>query len=359
MSSPESVRKFFGKNFYKACDPLSPTWTNLKRGHVLLTGGTGFFGSWLLRLFDWANCELGCDIRVDILTRDPAAFLRRRPEFKDLSFLRLITGNILDFDYPTTTYTHIIHAATEASVQLNNENPFLMVDTITQGTRRILEFARLTGVQKILFTSSGAVYGKQPSSMTHIEEGFAGAPVVQDVRSAYGEGKRMAEFYCSVYHHKYQLDVKIARCFAFAGPYLPWDSHFAFGNFIRDSLHTGTIQIAGDGTPRRSYLYGADLAYWLLSVLTVGESGFPFHVGSEDEHSIYAIAEEIADTVAHMGYKKPTINVAQRPTPDCPVERYVPKTEESRRRLGVKETFNLRESIQQTLLWHQLQKERI
>lgn len=357
MPSSDPLRKFFGQNFEKACNPLSPTWNDLKQAQLLVTGGTGFFGSWLLRLFDWANEALGCQLRVTILSRDPEAFLRRRPEFKELPFLTLIKGNILDFDYPKDRFTHIIHAATDASEQLNQNNPSLMMQTITEGTRRILEFARLTGIEKVLFVSSGAVYGKQPASLTHVPEGFAGAPSGQDTRSAYGEGKQRAELCCSDYGQKHQINVKIARCFAFAGPYLPWDAHFAFGNFIRDSLLKDAIQIEGDGTPLRSYLYGADLAFWLLSILTQGERGFPFHVGSEDAHSILDLAQGIADTVADMGYKKPEIQVAKKAHPDQLVERYVPKTEETRRRLGLKENFSLRESIEQTLLWQKLQKE--
>ena len=82
----------------------------------------------------------------------------------------------------------------------------------------MLEFARTHGVRRFLFTSSGAVYGKQPPELTHIPEDYAGAPATTDTASAYGQAKRVSEFMCAMYGRVYGFDATIARLFAFVGP---------------------------------------------------------------------------------------------------------------------------------------------
>jgi nucleoside-diphosphate-sugar epimerase len=271
-------------------------WESFRGKSIFLTGGTGFFGKWLLESFIYVNEKLGLNSRLTTLTRDPESFIQEFPIYNDYSkTVKFVKGDILSFDFNLEDkIQYIIHAATAASESLNKENPLLMMDTITVGTRRVLDFAKTQPIESFLFISSGAIYGKQPSNISHIKEDDSFKIDINDYKSAYAEGKRIAELYCSTYFEKLGLPVKIARCFAFVGPYLPLDTHFAIGNFINNVLKNEDIVIKGDGSTIRSYMYASDLMVWLWIILSKGEINQPYNVGSNKSFSIKQLAEKIS-----------------------------------------------------------------
>jgi len=207
-------------------------WEELRGERIFITGGTGFFGRWLLESFMWANEKLDLGASALVLTRNLEAFRRKAPHLAGNPAIKFQVGDVCALEPPDGRFSHVIHAATESSTNLNETDPLRMFDAIVSGTRCALELARHCGARQFLLTSSGAVYDKQPPELTHIPENYAGGPDTTDPNSAYGEGKRAAEMLCTLYARQYGFEVKIARCFAFVGPYLPLDVHFAIGNFI-------------------------------------------------------------------------------------------------------------------------------
>lgn len=316
----------------------------LKDARIFITGGTGFFGTWLLEAIAAANARLNTKIDAVVLSRNPAAFADRSPHLAQNKAFFWHTGDVRNFAPPSGSFDHIIHGATAASAALNSQSPKEMFSTIVHGTEHILEFALKAKVENHLFISSGAVYGKQPPDLSLISEIYNGGPDPTNVGSAYAEGKRAAELLCAATP---EINTKIARCFAFIGPHLPLNAHFAAGNFIRDVLLGTDIIIQGDGRPVRSYLYAADLAIWLIAILTRGKKYHPYNVGSAVPVSIM----ELANLVVKKASEKIAVR-ALSPEGKSHPERYVPDTSRASNELGLKLYVPLEESIVRTLQWH-------
>jgi len=322
-------------------------WRELRGQRVFLTGGTGFFGKWLVESFCWANDRLQLDARLLVLSRNPQAFSRAMPHLAGRPDLEFLVGDVRDFEFPTVDCSHVIHAATPSTGLPETGEELYLADMILAGALRVLEFARECGAKKLLFTSSGAVYGRQPADVSHVAEDYAGAPDTTDPRTTYGHGKRTAEHFCALYGAATDIEIKIARCFAFVGPHLSQDAHFAIGNFIRDGLRGGPIVIQGDGTPLRSYLYAADLAVWLWTILMRGASLRPYNVGSDQALTIADLAHRVAAAFA----RPPEVIVKQQPVPGAAPLRYVPSTERARGELGLAVGIGLEDAIRRTVRW--------
>jgi len=325
-------------------DNSQDIWQELRGQRLFITGGTGFFGCWLLESFIWANEQFDLNASALVLTRNLDFFRSKAPHLTRNSAIQFQIGDVKNFEFPQGNFTFIIHAATEASAKLNAESPLLMFDTIIEGTKRTLEFAKFCKAKKFLLTSSGAVYGTQPSEMTHIPESYLGVPDIMCPDVAYAEGKRVAEMLCILYAQQEAIEIKIARCFAFVGPYLPLDTHFAIGNFIRDGLKGGPIIIKGDGTSYRSYLYAADLALWLWKILFKGKVAYPYNVGSDADLSI----ADLAEVAASVFTPKVEVIIMKKAISDQKVTRYVPSITRALSDLQLKPLISLRESIIRT-----------
>jgi len=206
---------------------------------LFLTGGTGFFGRWLTETFDYANRRLSLRARRLTLSRRGLP----RPDYWQ--------GDVRSFPFPPGRFRFLIHAALDAAD----------LTTSTEGTRHVARFTAQAGVDRWLFTSSGAAF--------HPDTPLGAAKV---------EAERAAR------------TAVIARCYSFIGPYLPLDRTFAAGNFLLDKLARRPIRVQGDGSAVRSYLYAAELAVHLWTLLFTGIPGEVYEVGSRDPVSIAQLA---------------------------------------------------------------------
>ena len=297
---------------------------------IFITGGTGFFGKsmldYRLRHHDWQWAQ----VEWIILSRAPERFAKAYPQLANQAGISFVGGDVRDFAFPQGPFDAIIHAATSAVTTLSDEE---MTSVILDGVRHVVDFAKAAECRTILFTSSGAVYGSRTESAA---ESDACNP-----STAYGKGKLAAEQMLV----DSGLIVKIARCFAFVGPYLNRKIHYAIGNFIQNCLDGQPIIINGDGTPLRSYLYADDLVEWLFAILDRGGPGRHYNVGSDHAPSIL----ELADRVRRVLGTRNEIIVKGKAEPGVKPSVYVPEIGRAQGELELSVSVSLDEAIRRTV----------
>ena len=324
-------------------------WEGARGKRLFVTGGTGFFGAWLVEAFAHANDTLQLGAELVVLTRDPDAANQRLPHMRSLRGVSLHRGDVRSFTHPDGHFDVVVHGAAESSQQAHVGDDRHMFETIVDGTRETLALARNAGADTYVLLSSGAVYGRQPATISHVTEDYSGGPDISAASSAYAEAKRAAEVMTAIEAERTGVSVRVARCFAFVGPHLPLDAHFAIGNFIGDAMAGRPIRIRGDGTATRSYLYMADLAIWIWTLALSRSARGPYNVGSEEALSILDTARAVAESCAPNA----AIEVAGTSPAASALHRYVPSTRRAREQLGLGQTIDVRDAIRRTVQWHQ------
>jgi len=325
----------------------------LRNETVLITGGTGFFGTWLAEMISRLNDvhKFGC--RLVLMARRPNLFHEKAPHLAkrpDIVLVSQDTCRLMELP-PETSY--VIHAAASPDSRLHASDPLQTIDTIVNGTNSVLAAAtRLPALKKIMLVSSGLVYGAQPWEMPAIPESFMGSIDCSAAISAYVEAKRVSETIAAAYRSQHRLPITTVRPFAFIGPYQLMDRPWAINNFIRDGLRGGPIRILGDGTSVRSYMYPGDMAFWLLRILVDGVTGRSYNLGSPAGITLKELAEKVAACFPKsidIECRFLTNEVARR-------SRLVPDISLAGQELGLSITVDLMTAIRRTILWNQTVK---
>lgn len=327
----------FDEDFHRLRD--KGEWGGLDRRSLLLTGGTGFFGLWMVEFVDWLRRSQRVETTLYLLTRDHGRVVSRHPIYRDRPWIRFLDGDIRAFEAPSGRIDYIIHGATDTSAEAGR-NAFEMFDVIYQGTRRTLEVAKQRQCRRLLLISSGAVYGVA-SMAEKFSETRLSAPDVMSASCAYGEGKRVSEA-LGTFAASDALEVVTARCFAFVGAGLPLGGHFAIGNFIRNALENQEILLNSTGKSQRSYLYAADLAVWLMTLLLKGRPGRSYNVGSDQMVDVYSTACLVRDELS----PDLPVRIADKATDSA--NSYYPDIDRARAELGLDAWTPLNMAIRRT-----------
>jgi dTDP-glucose 4,6-dehydratase len=317
--------------------------------NLLVIGGSGFFGKSILDayrrglLVPW-----GID-RIEVVARKASNLAQSNPE--------LVFKNVFlhDLDITSSTYLpaadYVIHAAASTDAKNYLSRPDEERKNIQLGTLNFCTLAeQFLKKSKVLYVSSGAVYGQQPSGIRSVDESFdlQDSSTLNLGKRDYAAAKRDGES-CIQELGKKGFDVSIARCFAFVGLYLPRDQHFAIGNFIEDGLQGRSINVKAQYSVYRSYLYADDLILWLMTIINKAGSSCPIvNVGSDEAILMGDLAKKVAK---HFGVNAnvPIISSEE-------IDRYVPAISKALD-IGCKKPLSLEVAICLTI--HNLRKFRI
>ena len=259
---------------------------------IMITGSTGFVGRSLLESALWYN-EMttgeGCHLLLPV---------RNRSKLSGILAGRTQGVEIISWDKegsfdPNPEFDMLIHAASPSDPRSYLFDPFLMTADTLKLTECVVRAAKKTEAEKMLYISSGAVYGPQPNGMASISEDYLGGPDVATPLSCYGEAKRCSEVLCL---HSGVPSIS-ARLFSFVGPYQDLRSSFAVPNFINSGLHGKDIVVKGDGSQVRGYCYASDLCCALWKLLLGDTKHIIYNVGSDRfQIDIMHLARLIADS---------------------------------------------------------------
>ncbi len=244
---------------------------------ILVSGGSGFFGKWILQTFLFLNKTKNTNIKITSITRDKT----KLPIFLIDDNIFWIEQDIINPININADFDYILHLATDTDK--NRYDYARFIQEIITGTQNILDLSNEN--TKILLTSSGAVYGQMPDYP--VTEDYQGKIDITNPNSFYGEGKRISEML--LLNHKIKKTGNIARCFAFYGEYI--SQKYAISSFIEKAKNNEDI-IINSPNAVRSYMHASDLIIWLLVIIESNDSAI-YNVGSDESVTMLELSEKI------------------------------------------------------------------
>ena len=305
---------------------------------LLLIGGSGFFGKSFLDAHRRGLLRPWSIRRIIVVARSASSLRRDHPNLVNADVTLLDADVASALSMPGADF--VVHAASTTDARRYAEDP--------KGERAnilgaIENYARIAAQvhrsSRIVFASSGAVYGQQPPDLAELPEDFTpgDASELAPYKRDYAEAKRLSEARIAELGAK-GIRTSIARCFAFVGPYLPRDQHFAIGNFLADGLAGRPVTVAARKAVYRSYMHADDLVRWLMTIAAAASPASPlYNVGSDEALTVGEVAGVVASRFG--------VAAEVPPITDPAVDRYVPSISRARRELGLDLTFDLKSAV--------------
>jgi nucleoside-diphosphate-sugar epimerase len=349
------------------CEVLAADFSRRAGRSLLITGGAGFLGYYLVQSVLGFNQGMDSRQRIDLTVWDNfargvppwLAGLAATPSFtlSDHNVAGPLPAGMGHFDY-------IVHAAGIASPTYYRQHPLETIDANVQGLRVLLDYCRRQascgrGVEGFLFFSSSEIYGDPPPDQIPTREDYRGNVSCTGPRACYDESKRFGETLCVTFASQYGVPVKIVRPFNNYGPGLKLGDRRVVPDFARDVLAGRPVTLLCDGSPRRTFCYVADAVAGYYQALVRGRAGEAYNIGvAGPEVSMLELAEAMARVAGELfGYQG---QVVQRTSPEAAYlvdnpQRRCPDIGKARRELDYSPRVGLEEGLRRTLLWYRQQ----
>lgn len=302
---------------------------------LLVIGGSGFFGKSILDAHGRGLLSPWEIERIIVAARQADTLRHEYPDLITDSVEMISTDIGTAADLPYADY--VIHAASSTDARRYVSAPADERANILQAIDNYCRLAaRVHRSSKIVYASSGAVYGQVPPHIDQVAEDFDPGDVSELIayKRDYAEAKRTAEQRMASLGEEHGISVSVARCFAFVGAYLPRDQHFAIGNFLADGLAGRPVTVNARKPVYRSYMHADDLVRWLMTLADGADTTCGiYNVGSNEAFTVGDVARKVAE---RFGVRA---DVPEFETAD--VDRYIPSITRAQDRLGLTLTLDL------------------
>ncbi len=346
------------------CDTLHEEFEKLSGKSLLITGGAGFLGYYLVQAPLYWNETRDPSHPIHVVVYDN--YMRGVPEWlselEENRMLQLVKHDITE-PLPETEseFNFIIHAASIASPIFYREHPLETMDANVNGLRYLLEYARNrvesgNPVEGFLNFSTSEIYGDPDPANIPTPETYRGNVSCTGPRACYDESKRYGETLCVTFAQQYGVNVKMARPFNNYGPGLKITDKRVIPDFVRDILNGRDIVMHSDGSPSRTFCYIADAITGYFKILVNGRPGEAYNIGvSEPEITMAELAEKlVAIAREQIGY---TGRVIHKPSSD---ENYLvdnpnrrcPIIDKARKELGYNPGIAFEDGLKRNFIWY-------
>ena len=296
---------------------IKPFVAGYKDAQILVYGGTGFVGSWLISGLLNANVEYSLNLMITIVTRDVRNAMSKFGSMSNqLEYLECDLAASEPKSDPIADFVFLGSTPTRNSTGSSN------FEAVIKAAGNAANHASKTRSNKfekpfVLHMNSGAIYGKQPMDMNYRSETDS---ILQYSSDSYTKSKLLIDEILKQAHYQGEIYFNSPRLFAFAGPLISLNEHFAVGNFIHDALNGREIQINGNPNTVRSYMYPTDLVCILLKVIQ-STAECNVNIGSDELIKLGDLAVKISNATSGIGVHM--VNPGEAPSNYVPSIRYL------------------------------------